>query len=79
MAFYLYSMNNISTKKDVIKLVDCFYDQVKTDPTIGSIFNAVAQLDWEHHLPQMYNFWASILLGDQSYQGRPIPKHILLL
>jgi hemoglobin len=24
----------------------------------------------------MYNFWSSMLLGDQSYQGNPFQKHI---
>lgn len=26
-------------------------------------------------LPIMYNFWSSMLLGDQSYRGHPFKKH----
>lgn len=62
--------------RDGIKLlVDKFYDKVKTDPLLSPVFRHV---DWPHHLPTMYNFWSSILLGDQTYQGNPLQKHLSL-
>lgn len=32
----------------------------------------------ESHLPKMYSFWASILLGEHSFSGNPMQKHIAL-
>jgi hemoglobin len=29
-------------------------------------------------MPTMYSFWSSILLGEESYTGRPFPKHLPL-
>jgi len=67
--------SDIATREDVKVLVDRFYDKVKEDELLGPVFSHV---DWPHHLPIMYNFWSSMLLGDQSYRGNPFQKHISL-
>lgn len=67
--------NDITTREDVKFLVNRFYDKVKVDNLIGPIFSHV---DWHQHLPIMYNFWSSMLLGDQSYRGNPFQKHLPL-
>lgn len=46
------------------------------DEVIGYIFTDVAQLDLEVHLPIMYDFWESLLLGARSYRGGAMQKHI---
>ena len=67
--------NDILTREDIKLLVDRFYDKVQSDPLLGPVFSHV---DWPHHLPTMYNFWSSMLLGDQSYRGNPFQKHLPL-
>ncbi len=69
---------DIESRDDVETLVDTFYEKVKRNLTLGYIFTDVAKVDWPHHLPRMYSFWSSILLGEQSYQGNPMIKHIEL-
>ena len=69
---------DIEKEDDVIFLVNCFYDKVKADDLIGPIFNDLAKTDWDSHLPNMYDFWDGILLGNRQYKGRPFPKHIPL-
>lgn len=69
---------DLSNREDVELLVDTFYDKVKANATIGYIFNDIAKVDWENHLPRMYSFWASILLGEHSFSGNPMVKHIQL-
>ncbi|MCB0555901.1 MAG: group III truncated hemoglobin [Phaeodactylibacter sp.] len=69
---------DITTRNDIETLVNTFYDKVKRNPVLGYIFTDVAKVDWVHHLPRMYSFWSSILLGEQSYQGNPMIKHIEL-
>lgn len=68
----------ITNRTHIELLVNTFYDRVKVHPVLGPIFNDMAKVDWNMHLPKMYNFWASILLGDQSYEGNPMVKHIQL-
>ena len=69
---------DITNRNDVIQLVDTFYNKVKVNEKLGYIFNDVAKVNWEHHLPKMYSFWGGILLGEQSFTGNPIEKHIAL-
>jgi hemoglobin len=64
---------DIEQRGDIKTLVDNFYDKVKADPLLGPVFS---HLDWPHHLPIMYDFWSSMLLGDQSYRGNPLQKHL---
>jgi len=69
------AVHDIQTRNDVETLVDSFYAKVFDDALLAPVF---ASVDWAHHKPIMYNFWSSILLGDQSYQGNPFQKHIPL-
>lgn len=68
-------MNDISTREDIILLVDSFYDKVNKDSLLSPVFNDVAAVNWEHHLPKMYDFWESLLFGKQIYKGRPFDHH----
>ncbi|MBK9271746.1 MAG: group III truncated hemoglobin [Saprospiraceae bacterium] len=71
-------MKEIKNREDIVFLVDQFYQQVQKNKILGHIFNHVAKVHWETHLPKMYSFWASILLGEQSYSDNPMLKHIAL-
>lgn len=68
-------MKDITTEADIKLLVDSFYERVGRDELLGPIFNDIARVDWEHHLPTMYSFWSTMLFRTGSYKGRPWPKH----
>ncbi|MBE7441250.1 MAG: group III truncated hemoglobin [Flavobacteriales bacterium] len=69
---------DISSQEDIKLLVDTFYNKVQTNATLGYIFNDVAKLNWDEHLPKMYSFWGSLLLQEHSYQGNPMQIHVEL-
>ena len=69
---------DITSRADVENLVNTFYDKVRDDPTIGIIFNEIANVNWDTHLPKMYDFWEGILFGSGNYRGRPMPPHFKL-
>ena len=71
-------MKDIEQHSDVIQLVDQFYSKIKINPILSPIFSDVAKVDWDHHLPKMYSFWGSILLGEHSYSGNPMQVHVAL-
>src|SRR5688500_4856136 len=75
---YFWALNDICTELDVKTLVDSFYDRVNRDELLGPVFNDVAKVDWEHHLPTMYSFWNTMLFRTGEYSGRPWPKHEVL-
>jgi hemoglobin len=66
-------MRDILSRLEVIQLVDSFYIKVREDVLLAPVF---AHVDWPHHLPIMYNFWSSVLLGTMSYNGSPLAKHL---
>ena len=71
-------MKDIENEADIRLLVDSFYDEIRKDALLNPIFSDVAQVDWAHHLPKMYAFWAGIILGQPGYNGAPFAAHIKL-
>ncbi len=68
-------MRKIETREDVEFLVNKFYDKVGKDETIGFFFNDIAKVNWDLHLPKMYQFWETLLFGKASYKGNPMAVH----
>lgn len=68
----------IQSRQEIIQIVDSFYDKVRKDELIGPIFNDTAKVDWDEHLPKLYNFWEDLILGSDNYRGRPFPPHMKL-
>ena len=62
----------------IIKMVDHFYEKVKTHPTLGPIFKGVIGDHWSEHMPKMYKFWSSVLNSTGAYSGNPIRAHMSL-
>lgn len=69
---------DIENREDIVLLVNTFYDQVNENTVLAPIFNEVAKTNWELHLPKMYSFWASLILGEHSFTGNPMQKHVAL-
>ena len=66
---------DIRNRKDIEKLINAFYEKVKADDVIGYFFNDVAKVNWEIHLPKMYNFWENILFYTANFEGNPMVVH----
>jgi hemoglobin len=67
--------SDISTRDDIIRLVDRFYERVRADAVLGPIFDDIAKVDWSAHLPRMYDFWETVLFGAASFKGNPLAVH----
>lgn len=66
---------DIESREDIELLVRSFYDKVKTDETIGYIFNYIFKVNWEKHFPVMFNFWENVLFFTGGYDGNPLQIH----
>ena len=66
---------DIVSRQDLMRIVDSFYDKVRHDSLLGPLFSHV---DWPRHLPVMYDFWCSMILGEQVYRGNPLKAHLHL-
>jgi hemoglobin len=67
-------MKQIENRDDIQFLVDAFYHKVVSSE-IGFFFNEIAQVNWENHLPKMYDFWSTLLFGEVAYKGNPMSVH----
>lgn len=67
------SLPDINSRKEIELLINRFYERVNADTLLAPRF---AHVDWPTHLPVMYDFWSSLMFGDQRYQGNPFQKHV---
>lgn len=67
---------DITRRKDIELLVDAFYEKIRSDALIGPIFTDVAHVNWERHLPVMYDFWENLLFHTGNYSGNPMSVHL---
>lgn len=71
-------MTDITTADDIKLMVDHFYAKVLSDDQISFIFTEVAAIDMKSHMPIMYDFWGTVLLGIGNYRRNPMTAHIEL-
>ena len=69
------TLPDLTDRSDIEKLVNFFYDTVLQDEKLGPIFDEVARVNWETHLPKMYSFWETVLFRSGGYKGDPIAAH----
>src|SRR5690606_32283792 len=55
-----------------------FYQRVQHDEILGPIFNDIAKVDWDHHIPLICQFWNSVMLKTNEYHGNAYRKHVIL-
>ncbi|HEX4957421.1 MAG TPA: group III truncated hemoglobin [Lacibacter sp.] len=65
----------IENRDDVVVLVNTFYEKVKRDECISHFFTEVVKVNWDTHLPVMYDFWENILFHTGAYAGNPMQVH----
>lgn len=66
---------DIEGRSDIELLITRFYDKLKTDDTIGFIFTDIVKVNFEKHLPVMFNFWENVLFFTGGYEGNPMQIH----
>jgi len=69
---------DIQSRNDIELLMNTFYEKVKKDDTIGFIFNDIAKVNWEYHLPIICDFWETLLLDAASYSKNAMAVHYTL-
>ncbi|MGE8547679.1 group III truncated hemoglobin [Alcaligenes sp. WGS1538] len=67
----------LCTRQEIHDLVWDFYDRIRMDEVLGPIFSERIK-DWDTHLGVMEEFWSSLLLKTDGYQGNPMGKHLTL-
>ncbi len=66
------------TKAHIETLITHFYQKVQADALLGPVFNDVAQVNWDEHIPLLCQFWNSVMLKTNEYHGNAYQKHVIL-
>jgi len=66
---------DISNRRDIELLINSFYEKVKPDPVIGYVFTDIMKINWQEHLPAIYNFWENAILFTGNYSGNLMQVH----
>jgi hemoglobin len=69
------SRRDLADEVDIRLMVESFYQKVQSDDLLGPIFNDVAQVNWETHIPHLCDFWSDLIFRTRKFNGRPWPKH----
>lgn len=70
---------DITGRPDIVRLVNAFYTKVRADEPLGHVFDGVAKVNWEAHLPKLYDFWDTVLFRAGTFRGNPIAAHMKLI
>lgn len=65
---------HVLDRRAIEAVVRAFYAKASVDPLLGPVFASRID-DWEHHIVHLTSFWASVLLKEGSFHGRPGPAH----
>lgn len=71
--------HDLRAREDIVRLVDRFYDRIRSDEKLGPVFNGVIDVDWETHLPKMYDFWDTVMFRSGTFKGDPVAAHAKLV
>ena len=69
-------MDDIKNREDIQLMVHTFYDNLQQDKELDYLFNEVAKVHWESHMPKMYDFWETILFHKPVFKGNPMKVHM---
>ncbi len=69
---------DLDSVEQIAMMVDRFYTDIRADEQLGPIFNDLAQVNWDTHLPKLTSFWSRALLGLGQFNGNPMAKHIAI-
>lgn len=69
---------DIAEVADIEKLVHTFYDKVRANELLFSVFDPIIGDNWPAHLEKMVKFWSTLLLYTYEYKDDPLTSHMPL-
>lgn len=65
----------LATRADIDRLLRCFYERALADPLLSPVFETLAVVGLDEHLPVVGDFWEQILFRTTRYRGHFGPVH----
>lgn len=74
----MHNKPDIQTRTDIETLMRAFYNTLLQDDAMAHIFNDVAKIDLEAHLPHIVSFWEGVVLNTGDYRKNVMQVHLNL-
>lgn len=69
------SLPDLDSPEHIAEFVELFYQKLLADEQLAPIFNEVANIDINKHLPLICAYWEKLLLGNKVYQRHTMNIH----
>ncbi|MGV3460425.1 MAG: group III truncated hemoglobin [Flavobacterium sp.] len=69
---------DIQTPSDINTLMRSFYNTLLKDEAMAHIFNEIAHIDLEAHLPHIVSFWEGVVFNTGDYRNNVMQLHLNL-
>lgn len=69
-------MADIQNPSDIETLMRSFYNTLLQDEAMAHIFNDVAHINLEAHLPHIVSFWEGVVLNTGDYRKNVMQVHL---
>lgn len=66
---------DLDTRGKIHDVVVHFYREVVFDELLAPVFDEVAEVDWNEHMPKLIDYWCQVLLGEPGYAGFILGPH----
>lgn len=71
------TFRSVNLNRDsIIQPVTRFCRDVRADDMLGPTFEGVLAGRWDAHLPRMFEFWSTVMLGTRRFKGNVSAKHM---
>ncbi|QBJ95376.1 group III truncated hemoglobin [Rhodococcus sp. ABRD24] len=67
--------DELASRADVDRLLRSFYERALVDPLLAPVFETLAVVGLDEHLPVVGDFWEQILFRTARYRGHLGPVH----
>lgn len=69
------SKPDLDSRSEIHDLVVYFYREIVFDEFLDYVFEDVAQVDWNAHIPRLIDYWCGVLLRQPGYDGMILAAH----
>ncbi|MGB6057773.1 MAG: group III truncated hemoglobin [Microthrixaceae bacterium] len=69
------ALPDLDSRTQIHDLVVHFYREIVFDEFLDHVFEDVAQVDWNSHIPRLIDYWCRVLLGHPGYDGMILAPH----
>ncbi|HTO00167.1 MAG TPA: group III truncated hemoglobin [Microthrixaceae bacterium] len=69
------TLPDLDSRSQIHDLVVHFYREIVFDEFLDHVFEDVAQVDWNTHIPKLIDYWCRVLLGQPGYEGTILAPH----